>query len=89
MSFSFTLVGKVDAINRALEAKRLEATGPTRTELDEAVPALQTLVGQNIGRPEALYKLDASGHAQFDATTGARVTGQIAFKCEGVGYLVE
>jgi hypothetical protein len=66
MSWSVCLVGKPDAVVRALEAHSEQQSGQSRVEYDDAKPHLIGLVKQNFrkeasGYQEPLIKLNASG----------------------------
>lgn len=64
MSWSLSVIGTPDAVKRALADYSDALAGPSKQEFDEAKPALETLVGQNVGTQAV--KLVASGHASFE-----------------------
>lgn len=64
MSWSFSAVGKPDAVKRAIEASsNNQYTGASLDEWNEAKPALLALVGANHGN---VVKVSANGSASFD-----------------------
>ncbi len=67
MSWSFSAVGKPDAVKRAIEASSNgKNTGQSLDEWNAAKPALLTLVGANQGN---VIRLSASGSASFEVRT--------------------
>jgi len=72
MSWSVTVIGKPDKVAEELDKHSDTLTGQSKTEYDEAKPALQSLVRLNVGG-ENLVKLTASGHANF--TDGKKTYG--------------
>jgi len=63
MSFSVTLIGKPEAIKRALTKHSVGLSGQSKEEFDTVLPALQTILDQNVNN--GIVKLDANGHATF------------------------
>ena len=63
MSWSFSAVGKPDAVKRAIETQNSGLTGQSLAEWQEAQPALLALVGANVGN--VAVRVNASGHASF------------------------
>ena len=72
MSWSVTVIGKPEKVAEELDKYSDTLTGQSKTEYDEAKPALQQLVRLNFGG-ENLVKLIASGHANF--TDGQKTYG--------------
>jgi hypothetical protein len=66
MSWSFSAVGKPEAVTRAIdESSNNKVTGQSLDEWNEAKPALRTLVGANVGN--VAVRVNANGHASFMA----------------------
>lgn len=65
MSWSFSAVGKPDAVKRAIEASsNNNCTGQSLDEWNDAKPALLALVGANVGN--VAVKVNACGSASWD-----------------------
>ena len=63
MSWSFSAIGKPDAVKRAIiESSNNTLTGPSLTEWNDAKPALLALVGANVGN---VVKVNATGSASM------------------------
>lgn len=65
MSWSINVIGIPGKINEVLDAESIRLTDQSKQEFDIALPALKTLVSQNVGASIAI-KLVASGHATFN-----------------------
>lgn len=72
MSWSFSAIGKPEAVARALDTQNAGLTGQSKVEWDEAKPALKALVGANVGT--VAVQVNASGHATFD-NEGKKTSG--------------
>lgn len=70
MSWSVRFIGKPENVIEALDKFSETQSGQSKQEFDEAKPALQTLVRQQVGQ---LVDLEASGHATF--TDGVKTYG--------------
>lgn len=68
MSWSFSAVGKPDAVKRAIEeSSNNKLTDQSLAEWNDAKPALLTLVSANVGN--VVVKVSANGHASFELRT--------------------
>jgi hypothetical protein len=85
MSFSVTFVGKPEAIKRSLERHSAELTGQSKEEFDTVLPALETILDQNVGN--GCVRLDANGHASF--TDGVKTYGNCSVSVAVLGRLAE
>jgi len=64
MSWSLSVIGTPDAVKRALADYSESLRDQSKSEFDEALPALEALVGANVGGQAV--KLVAAGHATFE-----------------------
>jgi hypothetical protein len=91
MSWSFSAVGKPEAVLRALETQNSGLTDQSKAEWDEAKPALAALVGANVGN--VAVKVSANGHASFTATAAStppvKTHGQCSVVIESLYGFVE
>ena len=85
MSYSITVVGKAEAIKRRLQKHSTELSGQSKAEFDDVLPALETILDQNVGN--YCLRLDANGHASF--TDGKKIYGQCAVSVSNIGMLAE
>lgn len=68
MSWSFSAVGKPEAVIRAIEeSSNNKLTDQSLAEWNEAKPALLALVGANVGNVAVM--VSANGHASFERRT--------------------
>ena len=74
MSWSITVLGKPEAIIKALDEHSGTLTGQSKEEYDEAKPYLQGLVALAVGEGP-MVKVIASGHALFKE--GQKTDGSI------------
>jgi hypothetical protein len=95
MSWSFSAVGKPEAVKRAIEeSPNNNLTGVSRQEWDEAKPALLALVGANVGK--VAVRVSANGHASFETRAHpglpdeqVKVYGQCACTIEPMHGFIE
>lgn len=84
MSWSFRVMGKPDAVVRALEEESGKLTGQSKIEFDEALPHLIGLVKQNFNQQGSIptIKIDANGSGsskdgvQFCRSCTARIESE-------------
>ena len=86
MSWSFSAIGKPEAVARSIENSNTNLTGQSLAEWEEVKPALLALVGGTVGSHMAV-KVNASGHASF--TNGEKTHGQCACIVESIYGFVE
>ena len=82
MSWSFSAVGKPEAVLRALESQNSGLTGASKVEWDEAKPALAALVGANVGN--VAVKVSANGHGSWSAQSADSPTVKQSGQCSCV-----
>lgn len=91
MSWSFSAIGKPQAVVRAIEeSSNNKLTGISLAEWYEAKPALLALVGANVGN--VAVRVNASGHAQFEVLEGTptiKTQGQCSCVIESLYGFVE
>lgn len=89
MSFSVSIVGKPEAIKRALANESERLTGQSKEEFDAVKPAIETILDQNmnLGGDPSVFRVDANGHANFSG--GVKQYGNCSVKVERIGVLVE
>jgi hypothetical protein len=63
MSWSISVIGKPEAVKRALARQSETLTGQSKEEFDAVKPALDTILDQNV--ENGLIQLNANGHASF------------------------
>lgn len=85
MSFSITVVGRPDAIKRRLQAHSTELSGQSKEEFDATLPALETVLDQNVGGE--VLRLEANGHASF--YDGQKTYGKVNVSVTTMGQLAE
>lgn len=85
MSFSIIVVGKPDAIKRKLTAESERLTGQSKEEFDAILPALHTVLDQNVNN--GVVQVSANGHATF--TGGAKTSGQCSVEVKTLGQIAE
>ena len=90
MSWSINVIGKPDAIKRALARQSETLTGESKREFDEARPAIETLLDQNMSAegacPYAIC-LDANGHGS--SREGKKLYGACSVSIKTLGQMVE
>lgn len=91
MSWSFSAVGKPEAVLRAIETQNSGLTGVSKVEWDEAKPALAALVGANVGN--VAVRVNANGHGSFERKADdaplEKVSGQCSCVIESLYGFVE
>jgi len=89
MSFSITVVGKVAAIKRKLDAESARLTGQSKTEFDAVKPAIEIILDQNVSpMSDDALRVDANGHASFDAA-GTKTQGSCQVTIARLGQMAE
>jgi hypothetical protein len=89
MSFSVSFIGSPDAIKRRLAQESENLTGQSKAEFDAVLPALNTVLDQQVGHPQfpVAVQLIANGHATF--VDGVKTYGQCTVEVRTVGSLVQ
>lgn len=90
MSWSFSAVGKPEAVLRALDTQNANLTDYSKAEWEEAKPALKALVSANVGT--VAVRVSASGHGSWAAAPDApatKVSGQCSCVIESLYGFVE
>lgn len=85
MSWSVMLIGKPEAIKRALVENSERLTGQSKTEFDAVKPALDTILDQEV--ENGVIQLTANGHA--NVTDGVKTYGNCGVEVKVLGQLVE
>lgn len=85
MSWSISVIGKPEAIKRALARQSGTLSGQSKEEFDAAKPALETLLDQNV--ENGVVQLDANGHASF--TDGKKTYATCSASLKTLGQMVE
>jgi hypothetical protein len=85
MSWSINVIGKPEAVKRALARQSEQLTGQSKEEFDAAKPAIETLLDQNI--ENGVVQLDANGHASL--ADGAKTYGTCSVSLKTLGQIVE
>lgn len=85
MSWSFSAVGKPEAVLRELERQNQGLTDQSKIEWEEAKPALAALIGANVGN--VAVKVSANGHASF--ADGQKTHGQCSVTIDSLYGFVE
>jgi len=78
MSWSMNCIGTAAAIKAELARQSAQLTGQSKVEFDEAKPAIETILSQNVGQGPALLSFEGNGHANF--TDGVRTYGTCSIK---------
>ncbi len=86
MSFSVMFVGKPDAIKRKLAEESAKLTGQSKTEFDAVLPALETILDQQVGDGKVI-RLSTNGHAMF--TDGVKIFGHCNVDVSQLGQIAE
>lgn len=86
MSFSVTFIGKPEAIKRKLAEESAKLTSQSKTEFDAILPALETILDQQVGDGKAV-RLSANGHATF--TDGVKTYGNCNVEVTQLGQIAE
>lgn len=79
MSWSVNYLGKASLVAKALDDESAKMSGQSKVEFDDAKPHLIALVIQNFtedGHPDALVRLNASGHGTATSTAGTGETAE-------------
>jgi hypothetical protein len=89
MSWSVNLVGKPEALKRALDAYGDKLTDQSKEEFDAAPPHLKGLL--DAADEKSAVLLNASGHASFNVIDGERkrIYSNIGVDIRQLGYLAE
>lgn len=85
MSFSMTFIGKPEAIKRKLAEQSAALTGQSKAEFDAVLPALETVLDQNLGT--GIVRLHTNGHATF--VNDAKAYGACSVEITTLGQLAE
>ena len=86
MSFSVTFFGKPDAIKRKLAEESAKLTSQSKTEFDAVLPALETILDQQVGDGKVV-RLSANGHATF--ADGVKTYGNCNVEVSQLGQIAE
>lgn len=81
MSFHVSYIGKPEAIQRKLEEESARLTDQSKTEFDAVLPALTTLLSQEVGN--GVVQLTANGHATI--TNGIKTYGNVGVELKTLG----
>lgn len=85
MSFLVSFIGKPDAIKRKLAEHSTQLSGQSKEEFDAVVPALETVLDQNVGN--GVVQLHANGHATF--VDGKKTYGSCSVDVKTLGQIAE
>ncbi len=85
MSWSINVIGKPDAVKRALVKQSKALAGQSKEEFDAASLAIETLLDQNVAN--GVVQLDANGHASL--TDGKKTYGTCSVSLKTLGQIVE
>lgn len=92
MSWPLNAIGTPTALCAEIDRVSGTLTGLSKTEFDEAAPAMKSLVSQNVGQGGTMFQLDASGHANFRHEADAppvKIYGSVSFSLKSIpGRLV-
>lgn len=85
MSWSFSAVGTPAGVLKVLETQNAGLTGQSKTEWEDAKPALSALVEANVGY---VVSVRANGHASFRGD-GTKISGQCDVEIKSLPGFVE
>jgi hypothetical protein len=85
MSWSFSGVGKPDALKRALDNQLSQYSGQSKEEFEQAAPHLKSLL--DCAHDQAAVSVSANGHATF--VDGKRTHAHVQVTIQQIGTLYE
>lgn len=87
MSWSVSLIGKVDKVVEALQKQSTNLSGQSKEEYDQALPHLIALAEGNVQLDGAVIRITGNGHASING--GVKTDGHLSVNIERVyGLLV-